>query len=71
MCVRLLAMTASLVAARFRSAALRSRWATATKTASKMTSWAMRAAAFSPSSGEPCAVEQRTTSAIEASGEVA
>ena len=41
-------MMAFLVAARFRSAALRSRWATAAKTASKMTSWAMRAAAFSP-----------------------
>ena len=53
-----------MVLARLRSAASRSRCATATKTASRMLSCAMRAAAFSPSSGDPCAVEHSTTSAI-------
>ena len=59
--------TAPMVLARLRSAAARSRWATATKTASRMFSCTIRAAAFSPRSGEPWAVEQSTTSAIRRS----
>ena len=55
-----------MVLARLRSAASRSRWATATKTASRMLSCTMRAAAFSPRSGDPWAVEHSTTSAMSA-----